>query len=243
MLGSKRAGIWPLLAAGDEKDLSTAQPPPLTDARIHGAHGHAGRKKYTQAPPRQGTSAPDHSDSSQAARVDRRRPATLGFGRADRLRKSGEFILLQRRGARYQSGHFVLYGLGGAKDEPSRLGITVSRRVGNAVLRNRLKRRVRECYRLKLRAILPAGVAMVVIARKGAGELDWTVIDAELIAGAVALGHKLTANPETDSKTKTELKTESKTRTETGPESKAKASNKPSTKPSTRTNLRERERP
>jgi ribonuclease P protein component len=223
MVGSKRAGIWPILAAGDEKDLSTAQPPPLTDARVHGPHGHAGRKKYTQAPPRQGAPAPGHNDSSQAARVDRRRPATLGFGRADRLRKSGEFIQLQRRGARYQSGHFVLYGLGGAKDEPSRLGITVSRRVGNAVMRNRLKRRVRECYRLKLRAMLPAGVAMVVIARKGAGNLEWTMIDAELIAGAVAIGHKLTANP----------------RTETGPESKAKASNKPST----RTNLRERDRP
>ena len=243
MVGSKRADVWPLLAAGDEKDLSTAQPPPLTDARIHGAHGHAGRKKYTQAPPRQGAPAPDDNDSSQAARVDRRRPASLGFGRADRLRKSGEFILLQRCGARYQSGHFVLYGLGGAKDEPSRLGITVSRRVGNAVVRNRLKRRVRECYRLKLRAMLTASVAMVVIARKGAGNLEWATIDAELVAGAVALGHKLTANPRTETKTRTELKTESKVRTETGPESKAKASNKPSTKPSTKTNLRERDRP
>jgi ribonuclease P protein component len=123
----------------------------------------------------------------------------LGFGRADRLRKSGEFILLQRRGARYQSGHFVLYGLGGAKDDPSRLGITVSRRVGNAVVRNRLKRRVRECYRLKLRA-------MVVIARKGAGELDWRTTDAELIAGAGALWHKLAPNPATESTTRTNLR-------------------------------------
>ncbi|MGH7914091.1 MAG: ribonuclease P protein component [Candidatus Binataceae bacterium] len=116
------------------------------------------------------------------------------FGKADRLRKSGEFIQLQRQGARHQSGHFVLYGLGGAKDERSRLGITVSRRVGNSVVRNRLKRRVRECYRLKLRAMLPAGVAMVVIARKGAGELKWIAIDAELLASVTNLRRKLGSN-------------------------------------------------
>lgn len=200
MTGSARADSWPLLVAGDEKDLSTAQPPPLTNARIHGAHGHAGRKKHPQAPPRQGAPAPGHNDSSQAARLDERRPAALssnsaGFGRADRLRERGEFILLERRGARQQSGHFVLYGLGGANDERSRLGITVSRRVGNAVERNRLKRQVRECYRLKLRTLLPAGAAVVVIARKGAGELKWATIDAELVAAASALGRKLTANP------------------------------------------------
>ncbi len=85
----------------------------------------------------------------------------------------------------------MLYGLGGASDERSRLGITVSRRVGNAVVRNLLKRRVRECYRLRLRAMLPAGVAMVVIARKGAGELKWMAIDAELLDSVANLRRKL----------------------------------------------------
>jgi ribonuclease P protein component len=206
MVGSARADIWPLLAADDEKDLSTAQPPSFTDARIHGAHGHTGRKKHSQAPPRQGAPSPGHNHSSQAARLDGRRPAVLssnsaGFGAADRLRKSGEFLKLQRRGARHQSGHFVLYGLGGAKDERSRLGITVSRRVGNAVVRNRLKRRVRECYRLKLRAMLPAGVAMVVIARKGAGELGWMALRTELLDSAAILHRKLGGKPKPQSET------------------------------------------
>jgi ribonuclease P protein component len=206
MAGSARADIWPPLAAGDEKDLSTAQPPPFTDAWIHGAHGHAGRKKHSQTPPRQGPCAPDHNHSSEAARLEGRRPAVLisdsaGFGAADRLRKSGEFLQLQQRGARHQSEHFVLYGLGGARDERSRLGITVSRRIGNAVVRNRIKRRVRECYRLKLRAMLPAGVAIVVIARKGAGELTWMAIETELLASAGNLRSKLDSNLKTSSGT------------------------------------------
>jgi ribonuclease P protein component len=201
MMGSVRADIWPRLAAGDEKDLSTTQPASFTNARIHGADGHARRKKHTQTTPRQRAPTPDHNHSSQAARLDQRRTAVLssnsaGFGRADRLRRSGEFIQLQRRGTRYQSGHFVLYGLGGAQDERSRLGITVSRRVGDAVVRNRLKRRLRECYRLKLRTMLPAGTAMVVIARKGAGELPWMAIDAELLASVASLRRKLVSNLE-----------------------------------------------
>jgi ribonuclease P protein component len=200
MAGSARADIWPLLAAGDEKDLSTAQPPPSTDARIHGPHGHAGRKKHHKTPPRQGARASHHSDTPQAARLDGRRPAVLssgyaGLGATDRLRKSGEFLKLQRHGARYQSGHFVLYGLGGANNERSRLGITVSRQIGNAAVRNRLKRRVRECYRLKLRAMLPAGMSIVVIARKGAGELQCTTLHAELLDSAANLRRKLASKP------------------------------------------------
>ncbi len=48
-----------------------------------------------------------------------------------------------------------------------RLGVTVSRRVGNAVVRNRLKRRIREWFRRKRRA-LPEGLDLVVIGRRGA---------------------------------------------------------------------------
>ncbi len=107
------------------------------------------------------------------------------------MHRSAEFLRLQRKGVRVQSGHFVLYaGMLGDKTR-RRLGITVSRRIGNAIVRNRLKRRVRECFRIRLRNQLPDGTAMVVIALAGSGDLEAPAINAELAAATLKLVAKL----------------------------------------------------
>jgi ribonuclease P protein component len=59
------------------------------------------------------------------------------------------------------------------------LGITVSRKVGTAVQRNRVKRRIREWFRHN-RAALPGEVVLVVIARRGAAELSRAETEREL---------------------------------------------------------------
>ena len=173
----------------DEKNLPASQSETNTQARVSGADGLAGRTQGAQAPARQGTQTPGGNDSAQAAGLTGL--ATRSFGAADRLKASAEFVGIQRHGVRWQSEHFVLYGLRSPDFERARLGIAVSRRVGNAVVRNRLKRRLRECFRLELRPILDPDTALVVIARAGAGGLETPTIKAELAAATLNLTRKL----------------------------------------------------
>ena len=86
----------------------------------------------------------------------------------------------------------MLYA-GSLDDEPerSRLGVTVSRRIGIAVVRNRVKRRVREIFRRVIRDELPAGTSIVVIARGGAGTLESPAIDDELAMAARNLSGRI----------------------------------------------------
>ena len=124
--------------------------------------------------------------------------AQLSFAAADRLHRSAEFIRLQRAGVRFQSPHFVVYAgslPGNQEDEPgrSRLGVTVSRRIGIAVARNRVKRRIREIFRTVIRDSLPAGTSMVVIARDGAATLAPAAISDELSMAARKLGARVGA--------------------------------------------------
>ncbi len=87
-------------------------------------------------------------------------------------------------GRRYTGGSFVLL-VGPTRRETgeARLGMTVSRKVGNAVVRNRLKRRVREWFRRGGRLLVP-GLDVVVIARAGAAGLSGPAAFVELTRAA-----------------------------------------------------------
>jgi ribonuclease P protein component len=92
--------------------------------------------------------------------------------RSARLRDARDFQRVNRSGARRASAHFVAVVTASMGPAPGpRLGLAVSRRVGNAVARNRVKRRVREWFR-QARPALPPGSDWVVIARAGAAGLD-----------------------------------------------------------------------
>lgn len=66
-----------------------------------------------------------------------------------------------------------------APTQGQRLGITVTKKVGNAVVRNRIKRVVREVFR-RNRALFPLSTDVVFIAKQGAGKLGYAEALAEI---------------------------------------------------------------
>src|ERR1041385_4587258 len=86
------------------------------------------------------------------------------FPKSARLRKRPEFLKLSRTGKKIHSRNFVvIYQT--SECGASRLGVTVSGKVGNAIVRNRIKRYVREVFRRRRRDIEPA-LDILVIAKK-----------------------------------------------------------------------------
>jgi ribonuclease P protein component len=91
-----------------------------------------------------------------------------------RVRKRREFLRVQERGRKVTSGPLVALAL--ANDTATtRLGLTVSTRVGGAVIRSRIRRRLRELFRRR-RGELPTGIDLVLIARASAAESDYEAL-------------------------------------------------------------------
>jgi ribonuclease P protein component len=92
--------------------------------------------------------------------------------RQQRLRKRSEFTAVQGRGKKLHTERFLVFVLPRAEASlPTRLGITVSKKVGGAVVRNRVKRLVREAFRRR-KALFPHGLDVVFIAKKEAVDVE-----------------------------------------------------------------------
>jgi ribonuclease P protein component len=87
-----------------------------------------------------------------------------------RLSRSAEFERVYRQGRSTANRHLVLYAFPNQSTERPRLGLSVSRKVGGAVERNRVKRLLREAFARAQDGLSP-GQDLVVVARPQAGEL------------------------------------------------------------------------
>ncbi len=143
----------------DEADFSAqeASPPPAT--RLPGAHGYQGREANSKASPVKGAQA----------RLSLMTVQGTGASPARSLRNRREFDQVFQDGRSRGDRLFAVY-VRDSEETDLRLGMVVSRRVGNAVARNRIRRVVREVLRQN-REHIRNGVDVIVIARRGSRTL------------------------------------------------------------------------
>ena len=95
------------------------------------------------------------------------------------LKSNSDFRRVYRGGKSYANKYLVMYVLENGTDQ-NRLGISVSKKVGNSVVRHRITRLVRESYRLH-EDMFNSGLDMVVIARKSAKDKNCQDIESALL--------------------------------------------------------------
>jgi ribonuclease P protein component len=83
-----------------------------------------------------------------------------------RLKRRAEFLRVAARGRKVPVHGLVLQALAREDDAPARLGFTVTKKIGNAVVRNRTRRRLKEAARLLLREEPVTGADLVLVGRE-----------------------------------------------------------------------------
>ena len=98
---------------------------------------------------------------------------------SESLKKNKDFQHVYRKGKSYANKLLVMYVLKNGSDT-NRLGISVSKKVGNSVVRHHVTRLIRESYRLQ-EEMFNSGLDIVVIARAGAKESTYYDIEKALL--------------------------------------------------------------
>ncbi|ETP66975.1 ribonuclease P [Planococcus glaciei] len=93
------------------------------------------------------------------------------MNKQQRIKKNTEFQRIFKKGKSFANRQFIVYVL--KNDQPEfRVGLSVSKKVGNAVTRNRIKRYIRQTF-LELKDDVLANADYVIIARQQAANLDF----------------------------------------------------------------------
>lgn len=98
---------------------------------------------------------------------------------SESLKKNRDFQNVYRKGKSYANKYLVMYVLEN-QTERNRLGISVSKKVGNSVIRHHLTRLIRESYRLH-EDVFNSGLDIVVIARSTARDISYHEVESALL--------------------------------------------------------------
>jgi len=149
----------------NEKDISTKQDQTQKNPRVSRTHAHQERQGRHQQKKGQG----------------QKKIGSLNFPKHLRLARRPQFQACYLDGRRYQTKHFIIFVRRNGLDY-WRLGITASRKIGPAVLRNRIKRLVREAFRLN-QHLVPPGLDYVVVSKKRTDlpELNLDMVQKQLL--------------------------------------------------------------
>jgi ribonuclease P protein component len=165
-----------------ETDLSAQRAQAEASPWLSQPHGHPRRSRDPEASPRQGSQAP-LGLSPLDARVQRRH----------RLSRSRDFDAVYRHGRSVSTRFLVLYWFprDDGPEAVARLGLAVPKAVGPAVVRNKMKRRLRELFHVRVEE-LPQDQDYVLVVRPGLAEaveargFDWLGERVDEILGKAA---------------------------------------------------------
>jgi ribonuclease P protein component len=153
-----------------EENLPTKQHQPEENARVSTPDADPVRPPDFEKKAGQGKKAPGCLNEKSS---------NLHFPRSMRVRSRTDFLRAQKNGRRVQGRLLVLLSISNGLPY-SRFGVTVSRRIGSSVRRNRVKRRIREIQRLNRARLLPA-YDIVTIAKRGARTATYAELESEFL--------------------------------------------------------------
>lgn len=148
---------------GDEADFPAEQSRAQAPARLPRAHGDGGRPQGAGAPPRQGPREAFGIDSGSIVTVSR-------------LKRRAQFLYVQKGFKAHRGAVIVEARLRAIPGPIAGAGFTATKRIGNSVIRNRARRRLREAARQLLPALAVAGADYVFVARPATPDAPWAAL-------------------------------------------------------------------
>ncbi|MGG3448829.1 MULTISPECIES: ribonuclease P protein component [Bacillaceae] len=97
-----------------------------------------------------------------------------------RIKKNDDFQMVFSKGKSFANRQFVVYMHEKKQNVPFRIGLSVSKKVGNAVVRNRIKRYIRQSF-MDLKTDVSPGYEFIIIARKPAADMTCNEVKSSLM--------------------------------------------------------------